>query len=154
MKLKLSQIGDGVLFEAANSRGHRVRVEGRRDLGGTDAAPSPTELLVISEMGCTAIDVRHMLGKMRQPVARLDMEAEAWRKEGRIPAVLERIHLHYILFGDIRPEKAEQAIRRSIDRYCVVSKMIDGVVQVTTSFEIHPADAAPAPGNTDDSMAG
>lgn len=150
MKIKLSQIGDGVLFEASNARGHKVRVEGRGDLGGTDVAPSPTELLVISEMGCTAIDVRHMLGKMRQPVLRLDMEAEAWRKEGKIPGVLERIHLHYILYGDVRPEKAELAIRRSIDSYCVISKMIDGVVRISTSYEIRPPDLAP--GNPEESL--
>lgn len=142
MKIRLKRINDEVLFEAENSRGHRIRVEGARELGGTDSAPSPTEYLVISQMGCTAVDIVEMLRKMRQPPAHLEMEAEAHRDPDRVPRIITHIHLHYRIFGDVKPEKAAKAIDMSVTKYCTVSKMIDGVTRLTTSFDILPAAEA------------
>lgn len=139
MKMKLRRIQGDVLFEAENGRGHRVRVEGTRAHGGKDAAPSPTEYLLISHMGCTAVDLVGILGKMRQPLVHLELEAEARRENDEVPHLLTEIHLHYTLYGAVKPEKAAQAIDMSIQRYCTVSKMIDKVARITTSFEILPA---------------
>ncbi|MBK9106239.1 MAG: OsmC family protein [Saprospiraceae bacterium] len=67
MKVFLKRVNNSVLFEATNGRGHTVRIEGSSDIGGQDSAPSPTELLLMSQAGCTAIDVVELLKKMRQP---------------------------------------------------------------------------------------
>ncbi len=146
MKIKLKRLDAGVLFEAETSRGHRVRVEGARELGGTDSVPSPMEYLLISQMGCTAIDIVDMLRKMRQPLVRLEMDAEAQRAEDKVPRIFNHIHLHYVFYGEVKPEKAARAIDMSVNRYCTVSKMIDRVARITTSFDILPADAAAVPG--------
>jgi putative redox protein len=143
MRIKLKLLDAGVLFEAETARGHRVRVEGARELGGTDSAPSPMEYLLISQMGCTAIDITEMLRKMRQPLVHLAMDAEAQRAEDQVPRVFNHIHLHYVLYGAVSPEKAARAIDMSVNRYCTVSKMIDRVARITTSFEILPPAEAP-----------
>lgn len=136
MKIHLKRVNDSVLFEATNGRGHTVRIEGSRDIGGTDSAPSPTEYLIMSQAGCTAIDVVELLKKMRQPLNHLEIETEAHRDPDRIPKVFTGIHLHYKLYGNVLPEKAEKAITMSIDKYCTVSKMIDQVAKITHSFEV------------------
>ncbi len=136
MKIHLKRVNDSVLFEATNERGHTVRIEGSRDIGGTDSAPSPTELLIMSQAGCTAIDVVELLRKMRQPLNHLEIETEAHRDPNRIPKVFTGIHLHYKLYGNVQPEKAEKVISMSIEKYCTVSKMIDQVAKITHSFEV------------------
>jgi len=48
--------------------------------------------------------------------------------------------LHYLIYGDVDPAKAEKAISLSIDKYCTVSKMIDSIAKITHSFEILPPE--------------
>lgn len=140
MKIYLKRVNNSVLFEATNGRGHTVRIEGSRDIGGTDSAPSPTELLMMSQAGCTAIDVVELLKKMRQPLHHIEIETDGYRDPNRIPKVFTGIHLHYKLYGNVLPEKAEKAISMSIEKYCTVSKMIDHVAKITHSFEVIQQD--------------
>jgi putative redox protein len=136
MKVFLRKINDRVLFEASNSRGHTINIEGSRDIGGEDSAPSPTELLLMSQAGCTAIDVVELLKKMRQPLEHLEIETEGHRAQDQVPKIFTGIHLHYKIYGDVQPEKADKAISMSIEKYCTISKMIDQVAKLTYSFEV------------------
>lgn len=141
MKITLKRLNKAVLFEAANERGHTVFIEGGSNIGGQDKAPSPTEYLMISQAGCTAIDIVELLKKMHQPLEHLEIEAEGQRAQDQIPRIFTTIHLHYKLFGNIKSTKAEKAISMSIEKYCTVSKMIDQVAKITYSFEIFSPDA-------------
>lgn len=138
MKITLTRINKEVLFEAKNERGHTVLVEGGTGLGGENQAPSPTELLIISQAACTAMDIVELLKKMRQPLLHLEIETEGKRAQDQVPKIFTDIHLHYKLYGNIKPAKAEKAITMSIEKYCTVSKMIDQVARITHSFEILP----------------
>jgi putative redox protein len=140
MKIYLKRTNQAVHFEATNERGHTVNIEGSPNIGGEDSAPSPTELLLMSQAGCTAIDVVELLKKMRQPLEHLEVETEGHRAQDQVPKVFTHIHLHYKLYGDINPKKAEKAISMSIEKYCTVSKMIDKVAALTHSFEVIHSD--------------
>jgi len=136
MKIHLKRSNDAVLFEASNERGHTVMIEGGRSVGGTDTAPYPTELFMMSQAACTAVDVIDLLKKMRQRVEHLEIELDGQRAQDQVPKLFTHIHLHYKLFGNIKPSKAEQAISLSITKYCTISKMIDHMAKITHSFEI------------------
>lgn len=136
MKIYLRRINQTIRFEANNERGHKVYIDGSKRFGGEDSAPSPTEYLLMSQAGCTAIDVVELLKKMHQPLSHIELEAEAQQAQDRVPKVFTHIHIHYKLFGAIKPEKAEKAINLSLEKYCTVSKMIDHMVRITHSFEI------------------
>jgi putative redox protein len=136
MKIYLKRTNQAVLFEATNERGHTVNIEGSTDIGGVDSAPSPTELLLMSQAGCTAIDVVELLKKMRQPLEHLEIETEGFRAQDRVPKVFTHIHLHYKLYGDVQPAKAEKAISMSIEKNTTQRKMIDQVAKLTHSFEV------------------
>jgi len=138
MKIYLNRVNEAVRFEATNERGHRVTIEGSSHIGGEDMGPSPTELLLMSQAGCTAIDIVELLKKMRQNLRHLEIETEGHRAQDQVPKVFTGIHLHYKLYGEVSPEKAEKAISMSIEKYCTVSKMIDHVAKITHSFEILP----------------
>ena len=136
MKITLKQVNNAVRFEAQNERGHTVLIEGGRNAGGEDLAPSPTEYLMISQASCTAVDIVELLKKMRQPLERLEIEAEGKRAEDQIPKIFTGIHLHYKIYGDVKESKVEKAIKLSIEQYCTVSKMIDHITKITYSFEV------------------
>lgn len=136
MKIYLKRVNDAVLFEARNERGHTIHIEGSSNIGGQDSAPSPTELLLMSQASCTAIDIVELLKKMRQPVDHIEIEVNGERATDVIPKIFTSIHLHYTIYGHVKPTKAEQAISMSITKYCTVSKMIDQVATITHSYEI------------------
>lgn len=136
--LSLTKINDQVLFEAQNERGHTVRVEGNQPLGGTNSTPSPVEYLVIAHMSCAAIEIVELCRKMRQPLSHIDVKSRTVQAEDQIPAIITEIHLHFKLYGHIKPEKAAKIINLAVEKYCTISRMIDKVAHITTSFEIFP----------------
>ncbi len=138
MKITLKRVNDAVRFEASNDRGHSVIVEGGHSAGGLDEAPYPTELFLMSQAACTAVDIVELLKKMRQPLIHLEIEAEGHRAQDQIPRIFTGIHLHYKIYGQVAEGKAEKAISMSIEKYCTISKMIDQVAKITYSFEIFP----------------
>ncbi len=136
MKIYLNSTDQPARFEASNERGHTVVIEGSSECGGQDTAPTPTELLMMSHASCTALDISTILRKMRQPVHNIEIISDGTRISGQIPNVLDTIHLHFKIFGDVDSGKAEKAILLSIDKYCPISKMIDQVTKITHSLEI------------------
>ncbi len=140
MKITLKRINDAVRFEASNERGHAVIVEGGRNAGGQDEAPAPTELFMMSQAACTAVDIVELLKKMRQPLTHLEIEAEGLRAQDQVPKIFTGIHLHYKIYGNVAEGKADKAISMSIEKYCTISKMIDQVAKLTYSFEIFPEE--------------
>jgi len=136
MKIHLKRVNETVRFEATNARGHTVLIEGSTNIGGEDLAPSPTEYLIMAQAACTAIDIVELLKKMRQKLKHLEIESNAERAQDQVPKLFTHIHLHYLIYGEVDPAKAEKAISLSIDKYCTVSKMIDSIAKITHSFEV------------------
>lgn len=85
--------------------------------------------------GCSTIDVVMILEKMKQSIVDIEVIVEGKRAEDH-PKVYTSITAHYILYGDIKEKKAEQAIQLSVDKYCSVAKMLDKTAHISTSFEI------------------
>lgn len=98
---------------------------------------SPMELVLVSVAGCSSVDVVEILKKQRQTLDDLQVKVEGNRVD-TIPAVFEKIHLHFILKGALEGEKVEKAINLSMNKYCSVSNMLKPQVEITTSFEINP----------------
>lgn len=76
---------------------------------------------------------------MQIHIKRLDenflMEAKGDRVE-TTPKVFDKIHIHYILEGDLEEEKVKKAIGLSLEKYCSVSKMLEKTAQIDYTFEI------------------
>jgi putative redox protein len=65
---------------------------------------------------------------------RVHIEGE--RESGAVPSVFRKIHIHFELEGPLDTRKVQRAIDLSVNKYCSVAKMIDGVADIDTSFEI------------------
>ena len=138
MKVSLKRINKAVHFQGSNEDGNTVEIDGTEAIGGINAGVRPMQLVLIAAASCSSIDVVSILNKMKQPLDHLVVETEGERYEDRIPKTFKSIHLHYKLFGDLKPEKAEKAVSLSMDKYCSVTKMLEGAVKITYSLEILP----------------
>jgi len=98
--------------------------------------PSPFESIVLAAGGCTAFDVVDILRKKREPVESFRIELESQRAQGP-PAVLEKLHITYVLRGPKKEANVARAIEVSQEKYCSVNIMLKRAgVEVTTSYRI------------------
>ncbi len=136
MKVTLKRLNKDVLFEGANAEGNTIHLDGSPEIGGEGKGMRPTESLLVSIAACSSIDVVVLLKKMRQQLDDIQVEITGERAEDQVPKIFTKIHLHFILTGKIKPEKAAQAVQLSADKYCTVAKMVDSVAEITHDFEI------------------
>ncbi len=116
-------------FIASNEKGQSIK------MSGDGSAPGPMQTVLMAIAGCSTIDVVMILEKMRQGLKDIKVEVEGERQE-EIPRIYTKIHIHYKIYGEVKENKAEQAIAMSVGKYCSVSKMIEKSAEITTSFEI------------------
>ena len=137
MKITLQRVNQAVRFEGVNSAGNTVTVEGSPEIGGEGQGMRPMELLLVSLASCSSMDVVSILKKMRQPLEDLRVEVEGQRATDQVPAVFTKIHLRFVLKGDLRPDRVEEAIRLSVDKYCSVGRMLDKTAEITYEWTMN-----------------
>jgi putative redox protein len=126
-------------FVGTDSTGHAIVLSATNPPDGIGVKPS--DLLLIGLAGCTAIDVVEILAKKRQPVEHLTIHVDG-QQDADPPWAFRKIHIRYVLQGaQLQTPAVEQAIQLSEQKYCSVAATIRGVAQITTSFEIQPAEA-------------
>lgn len=134
MKAHVQWKGNQSFLCTADS-GHRVTMAGDRSDGA-----SPMEMVLMAAGSCSSVDVVGILRKARQDVTDCEVELSAERADAT-PAVFTRITLHFVVTGrDVSEKHAERAVRLSAEKYCSVSLMLQGRVEVTHSLEIRAAD--------------
>ena len=129
MKIKLESTHGELNFKGTNDRGQTMQFSGNKE------AVSPMESVLMAAAACSSIDVEILLNKMRQPLEKVEVEVEGKRVDA-VPAIFSNIHLHYKIFGDVKKEKAEKAVKMSMEQYCSVSIMLQKGVNMTHSYEV------------------
>ena len=125
-----AQWKDAERFIAIATSGHALVV----DAGKSRTGPGPMELVLIGLCCCTASDVVSILGKKREPLASLEVRAEAERAP-QPPAVYTSIKLVYRIGGKVSRKAAEDAVRLSKEKYCSVSQMLDKTANIESEIE-------------------
>jgi putative redox protein len=120
----VSREPDGV-FIAGNVRGGTLTVG-----DGTGEAFTPTELLLAAIGACTAIDVATLTSRRAEPDSfEVHVDAEKVRDDGgnRLQdlAVTFRVSFPDGTGGDAARELLPEAVRRSHDRLCTVSRTVE-----------------------------
>ena len=129
----------GMRFDGSAESGGAMTMDARPEHGGEGAGPSPMETVLLALGGCTGMDVISILGKMRAPLAGLEIAISADRADEH-PRVFTRIALEYVFVGDgLRPEQVSRAVELSQERYCSVSAMLRQAAPLTYSWRIVPA---------------
>lgn len=125
---RVRHIGPDLRLEAETGSGHRLILDTLEGGGG----PGPSELLLIAQAGCTAMDVASILAKKRQVVDRYEVEVVGVARDDRHPHVYTRIDVIHHVEG---PAVEEAAVRRSIElsatKYCTVTgQLAAGVAEI------------------------
>ncbi len=126
----------GVTLAAKSDSGHWVMMDGGPMFGGSLAASSPKELLMMALGGCTANDVIPILKKKKAPVEHIEINVTGNVREEH-PQIFTDLHVEYVVYGDgVDPLDVERAIELSTTKYCSVSAMLQSSVQITHSYRI------------------
>lgn len=119
MKAKVKWL-DGLQFVGINERTSAVVMDGLPDVGGEGVGIKPTELLLISLAGCTAMDVISIMKKKRQDVREFTIEIEGDQRDD-FPKSFKEIRIVYRIKGEgIDEEALKRAIELSEEKYCSV----------------------------------
>ncbi len=121
----------GLRFEA-RAGGQTLVVDGEGQAG-----LSPTQALAVSLAGCMAIDVVDILQKGRFELVGVEARLESERRS-EPPRYLMRVALHFVVRGDVPPDRVERALELSRERYCSVWHSLRPDIDFRTSFEIAP----------------
>ena len=125
----------GMRFVYESATGHGLVTDAPRESGGLDTAATPMELVMLSLIGCTGVDVVSILMKMKEPLEGLEVSAEFERAE-KHPRVYTKIHLKYTATGPVSEKKLQRAITLSENTYCSVSAMLRNTVELTHEYEL------------------
>ncbi|MBK8350300.1 MAG: OsmC family protein [Saprospirales bacterium] len=135
MQIEIERVNNKVHLEAKNEQGIVVQMDGSPDIGGEDLGARPMQLVLMALGGCTSMDMLSMLKKMREEVKSYKVTVNAERATEH-PMVFTKIHIHYVLEGNLKKENVEKAINLSMDKYCSVTHMLNSTAKITHSFEI------------------
>jgi len=126
-------------FEVEAESGHKILIDMPEASGGEDKGPRPAELVLVSLVGCTAVDVVFILKKMREELSGLEVSLKSEKAE-KHPKVLTKIHMEYNFKGkDLKEEKVKRAIELSLGKFCSVKAMLEKTAEITYSFTINKA---------------
>jgi putative redox protein len=136
--------GTGLRFTATSGSGHQIVL----DNGEGNTGPRPSEMLLVGQAGCTAMDVLSILQKKRQEVTAYQVATTAEEHEGS-PSYFTRVDVIHEVEG---PALDEAAVRRAIElsatKYCSVAAMLSaGMVEMHHRYRITgPGLSAPIEG--------
>jgi putative redox protein len=127
------------IFVAENEHNNAIPF----DASGAHAeGPTPMEVVLMGLCGCTAVDVRNILAKKRQPFTSLSVSATAEQSETP-PKIFTHITLTYRVTGDVDAKAIEDAVRLSKEKYCSVSAMLAKSAKIDFVIE-HQQDGVTA----------
>jgi putative redox protein len=131
---------NGMQFMAETETGHAFIVDGALEAGGRNTGPRPMELMAVSVVACTAMDVISILRKMQQKVTGLTVHVDGDRAEDH-PKRFLSLHVEFTVTGyNLAPDRVARAIELSETKYCSAIATLRPGTPITTSFTILEAD--------------
>ncbi len=136
MQVELVRVDDAFHFEALGKSGVAQHIDAATDIGGHNAGARPMEMLLMGLAGCSAIDVILILKKQKQVIDDFRLKVDGLREKGATPAPFKKIHITYLLKGQLDADKVKRAIDLSMDKYCSATAQLRPSAEITYSFEI------------------
>src|SRR5687767_2569573 len=122
MKITIKRTDSDFKMEAVNETGNTLIMDANPEIGGHNTGFRPMQMLLAAVGGCSAIDIILILKKQKQEIESFDVEVEGEREKIEEYSLFRDICLHFKIKGKVDKEKAERAIKLSLEKYCSVSK--------------------------------
>jgi putative redox protein len=110
----------GRAFEAQGPSGYPMYMDATPNYGGEGNAPTPTEMLLSSLVGCIGIDVTMILKPHLDKIESIEIIVNGSRRE-ELPTAFTAASLLFDVRGDIEAKKVVRAIKLGEEKYCAVS---------------------------------
>ncbi len=94
----------------------------------------PYQLLVSSVAVCSGGVLRQILDKKRMKYDDIKIKADVTRNKAEANRV-EKIHLHFTLYGDLDDQKVERALELT-KKHCSMAQSVTGSIELEESYEI------------------
>jgi putative redox protein len=130
MQVKIKSASGEMNYLCENDRGQHIVLSGSKN------GVSPMESLLMAGAACSTIDIEMILKKAKQKYTYIEVVVDGERAQDETPAVFKKVHLHYVIYGIVKEEKAKIAVALSIEKYCSVLKMVEKTASISYSFEI------------------
>lgn len=130
-------------FRGRAPNGHELTIDTSSDHGGHALGLEPLDLVLMALGGCMGLDVISILRKKRQEVTNYDIKITAQQADEH-PRVYTHIELEHVVAGrNIDENAVARAIELSETKYCPVSAMLRGTVQIHNRYSIINDDEHP-----------
>lgn len=136
IQVELHRVNEAAHFEARNTDGNTVSIDGAPAVGGEQLGFRPMQLALTALASCASMDVGPILAKQRQTVTDMRVTATGQREDGT-PAPFTSINLHFELWGSIDEAAAHRALDLAVYKYCSVGAMLSCSVEITWTLSIH-----------------
>ena len=128
---------DATLMAGMDSRGRTLVIGTDQDSDPQWLGVKASDLLLLAAASCSTYDVVNILTKQREPLRHLEVTCSGEQiKEP--PYKFTSLHLHFIAYGPVDPQKLAKAISLSEEKYCSVVNTLRPALPVTHDFEILP----------------
>lgn len=137
MKVLIQREGTSFRMKAKNESGNELQMDAAESIGGENAGFRPMQLLLAAVGGCSAIDVLLILKKQKQEPESFEVEVEGEKVPVEEHSLFREIILHFKIRGKVDREKAEKAIKLSMDKYCSVSKTLEPTAKISYKLSVN-----------------
>ncbi len=137
MKINVKKLNENFHMEASNEDGNVLEMDGSPDIGGEGKGMRPMQLLLAAVGGCSSIDVLLMLKKQKQAIDSFEVEVEGHTEKVEDHSLFKTICLHFKITGEVEMEKAERAVKLSMEKYCSVSKTLEPTATITYKVTVN-----------------
>jgi putative redox protein len=136
MKINIKRINDEYGMEAINEEGNRLLLDNASNNGEPKTGMSPMQLILTAVGGCSAIDVLLILKKQKQVIESFEVEIDGNKEKIEDYSLFKDICLHFKMSGSIDADKAERAVKLSLEKYCSVSKILEPTANISYKIAI------------------
>jgi len=137
MKINIKRIDEDFNMEATNDSGNSLLMDASPDIGGHGKGMRPMQLLLSAVGGCSAIDVILILKKQKQQIDSFEIEIDGEREKIEEHSLFRTIILHFKIKGKVDLDKAERAVKLSIEKYCSVSKTLEPTAKINYKVTVN-----------------
>ncbi|MBK7816617.1 MAG: OsmC family protein [Sphingobacteriaceae bacterium] len=137
MKINVKRLNDNFHMEARNEDGNSIQMDSSPEIGGEGKGMRPRQLLLAAVGGCSAIDVILILKKQKQEIIDFDVEVEGESEKVEDYSLFRNITLHFKIKGNVDFDKAERAVKLSIEKYCSVSKTLEPTAKINYKITLN-----------------
>lgn len=131
MKIQIKSLDGNFKLQATTEEGNSLYMDSAPEFGGSGQAMRPMQLLLSALGGCSAIDVISILKKQKLEAALLSIEVEGAREKVEDYSIFKNIVVHFIFNNKVDYDKAERAVKLSLEKYCSVAKTLEPTATIT-----------------------